>query len=449
MENKIPIYHLITCSIEAMNILLIFSLLIEKKFNNSKDKIKFLLYIIIYTLYSVWITLNLPLGYRTILIVIFSFISISILFSIKLYASIIIILCSSIYFMFNEFLVLSVLSLILHMGIMEIVNSLSYGFYISLFIQSVEIFELVVMFKFRNRFRSFNTIFTDNNTTAYKVLGIFFIIVSIMSLQSSFEANSTFFLSNVLLYLMFGGFITVNILDYKKRVNLLNIKYKYELREEYIDNLETVVDIVRKEKHDFANIINTVYALCVLDRKDSLQKIRCYLKKTIDNLDDSYRFYDTGNQYIDGLLAVKSKYAIDNNIYLDIDFEESLEFLDIDNNDLIAIISNILDNAIHAVNSSTKEENKIISFYSYIENDSFYISLSNNGPMIPKQYLNKIFQKGFSTKRKNRGDHGYGLFIVRDLVNRNKGSIDIISNENNTEFLLKFKVKKEYYERVC
>lgn len=448
MENGVTIYQLIICSIEALNILLIFSLLSEKKFNNSKDIIKFSIYILIYTLCSVWITLNFPLGYKTLLIVVFSFILISILFSIKLYASLIIVLCSSIYFMFNEFLVLVIISLILRMSIMDIVNSPPFGLYISLFIQSIELIGILIMFKFRNRFRSFNTIYTDSNSTAYKVLGIFFIGVSIISMQSTIEANSTFFWSNILLYLMFGGFITVNIIDYRKRIDLLNIKFKYEIREEYIDNLETVVDIVRKEKHDFANIVNTVYALCILNRKDSLEKIRSYLKKTIDNLDDSYRFYDTGNEYIDGLLAVKSKYAIDNNIHFDVDFEESLEFLRIDNNDLVAIISNILDNAIHAVNSDNKVNNKIISFYSYIENEVFHISISNNGPMIPKQYLTKIFQKGFSTKGTNKGDHGYGLFIVKDLVKRNKGSIEIISDENNTEFLLKFKVKKEYYERV-
>lgn len=444
MENRIAIYQLIICFIEAVNILLIFMLLIEKKFNNSKDKIKFLLYILIYTLYTVWITLNLPVGYRTILIVIFSFILISILFSIKLYASLIIILFSSIYFMFNEFLILIIVSLILSTSIIDIVNSSFYGLYIPLFIQSIELLGIFIMFRFRNRFRSFHTVYTDNNSTAYKGLGIFFIAVSIMSLGG----NSTFIWSNILLYLMFGGFITVNILDYRKRIELLNIKCKYEIREEYIDKLETVVDIVRKEKHDFANIVNTVYALCILNRKDSLEKIKSYLKKTIDNLDDSYRFYDTGNQYIDGLLAVKSKYAIDNNIHFDIDFEESLEFLRIDNNDLIAIISNILDNAFHAVDSNNKVNNKIISFYSYIENEVFYISISNNGPMIPKQYLTKVFQKGFSTKGTNKGDHGYGLFIVKDLVKRNKGNIEIISNESNTEFLLKFRVKKEYYEGV-
>ena len=94
------------------------------------------------------------------------------------------------------------------------------------------------------------------------------------------------------------------------------------------------------------------------------------------------------------------------------------------------------------------EDKRIISFYSYVEYGNYYISISNNGPMISEKHLNQIFERGFSTKKKNEKDHGYGLYIVNELVNKNSGSIEVTSDVNNTEFLLKFNVKEGYYNET-
>jgi sensor histidine kinase regulating citrate/malate metabolism len=177
-------------------------------------------------------------------------------------------------------------------------------------------------------------------------------------------------------------------------------------------------------------------------------RIKEYLEKLVVTLKESYHFYNTGNDYIDGLLAVKSNFAYENNINLEVDFEAPLTYISINDNDLISIISNIIDNAFEAVCKKSIKEGRVVSVCGYVEDEIYHLSISNNGNMIPKENLNKIFENGFSTKKNNIGDHGLGLYIVRQLVSKNDGKITVSSNEEETEFLVKFKVRSYQYEEV-
>ena len=56
--------------------------------------------------------------------------------------------------------------------------------------------------------------------------------------------------------------------------------------------------------------------------------------------------------------------------------------------------------------------------------------------MIPEGIQESIFKKGFSTK-KDEG-HGMGLSIVSEILNANKGSITLRSNEEETVFTVAF-----------
>jgi sensor histidine kinase regulating citrate/malate metabolism len=159
-------------------------------------------------------------------------------------------------------------------------------------------------------------------------------------------------------------------------------------------------------------------------------------------MNSSYHHYNTGDEYLDGLLAVKSNFAFTHNIHMDVDFEELLNKIEVDSYDLISIASNIIDNGFDALLSQSDENPKIISVSSYIEDDLFHLSVANNGPPIPPDFLEKVFYNGFSTKVENQGDHGLGLFISKKLVEKNRGKILVKSSEIETEFLIIFKMEK-------
>lgn len=73
------------------------------------------------------------------------------------------------------------------------------------------------------------------------------------------------------------------------------------------------------------------------------------------------------------------------------------------------VFVNVVDNAIHWLNQANPEE-KIIRLHA----DESGIYISNNGPEIPIQDNNRIFELGFT--RKNHG-RGMGLHISREVLN--------------------------------
>jgi len=93
------------------------------------------------------------------------------------------------------------------------------------------------------------------------------------------------------------------------------------------------------------------------------------------------------------------------------------------------VISNIVNNAIKAMNG---QGIIIAKSYEYLGNA--VIKIQNNGPKIEEYYLTDIFKIGFTTKDNDDKSHGYGLSIVKDLVESHNGKICIKSTDTTTEF---------------
>ncbi|MDF2505987.1 ATP-binding protein, partial [Clostridium sp.] len=78
----------------------------------------------------------------------------------------------------------------------------------------------------------------------------------------------------------------------------------------------------------------------------------------------------------------------------------------------------------------------------FIEDKKFYIEISNNGDMISEDIQDKIFNRGFSTKTKKSYDHGFGLYIIKQLIKQNNGNISLESTPERTKFLIEFQIKE-------
>ena len=68
--------------------------------------------------------------------------------------------------------------------------------------------------------------------------------------------------------------------------------------------------------------------------------------------------------------------------------------------------------------------------------DSVDVLVSDNGPGIPEEHRSKVFDPFFSTKGPDDGE-GLGLYIVRQIVSRHGGDIQVTSGEGTT-FTLRF-----------
>jgi signal transduction histidine kinase len=96
--------------------------------------------------------------------------------------------------------------------------------------------------------------------------------------------------------------------------------------------------------------------------------------------------------------------------------------------ELNQIWSNILDNALDAVQASGR-----IDVIAARDPRGVIVRIVDNGPGIPAEIRNRIFDPFFTTKGVGKGT-GLGLDIVRRLVVHNDASIEVDSEPGRTEF---------------
>ncbi|MCY6354978.1 sensor histidine kinase [Clostridium sp. ZS2-4] len=438
----------INSALEAVPILLMYLKVLQKEYYLKEHKLKIGLYILIHAIFSAWAIISISNGGHTLAIIIFSIMVMAILTSTALKYSAVAALISYIYIIIIEVGCITIFSILAGKNSILLLDNIKIDILFALVLNLIRVSILAFMHKTKINFIKFPLKEEEDNITSYWIFGIFIMLICLISVNNIISNKINVVIYQVLVSLLLLFFIFIGMIDYRKRMELNKIKNKFELKKEYANNLESIIDIIRREKHDFANHINTIYAMCILNRPDTLECIKNYLRRTTNNLETAYKFFDTGNDYIDGLIAMKSNLAFENDIYLDVDFEISLDVIMIDDYELVGIISNILDNAFQCFNSEKHDEKKIISVYGYVEEGKYYLSIANNGPMIPKNKIDKIFNKGFTTKKDDKKDHGFGLFIVNSLMKKNGGKVSISSSPEETEFLLEFKLKEDSCEET-
>ena len=108
------------------------------------------------------------------------------------------------------------------------------------------------------------------------------------------------------------------------------------------------------------------------------------------------------------------------NMNVEVIFDNRHEFCLADRDRIIQVLTNILENAIKYGIEGGKIEIK-----SYTKGDLVYVSIFNNGPNIPKEDINKIWERFYKTDkaRTNKVSTGLGLSIVRLILSQHNQDI--------------------------
>jgi two-component system NtrC family sensor kinase len=100
--------------------------------------------------------------------------------------------------------------------------------------------------------------------------------------------------------------------------------------------------------------------------------------------------------------------------------------------ELNQVWTNLIHNSIQAMNSSGKIW-IIAKKISANNNQYVQVTIKDNGPGIPLENFEKIFNPFFTTKGSGEGS-GLGLHITRQIVDKHNGSIDLKSIPGDTQF---------------
>ncbi|WP_159162197.1 sensor histidine kinase, partial [Clostridium neonatale] len=182
---------------------------------------------------------------------------------------------------------------------------------------------------------------------------------------------------------------------------------------------------LRKIKHDYGAQISYLYGLHLMNRFDDLG---IALKKIINN-NDSISSAVEINKNNNVLLSLAMQPAIDKGIHVIIKDKCSLKKVDMTEMELYRIICNIVNNAVRAMDGQG-----IITAEIYEQIKNVVIKIENDGPKIPEEDLENIFNAGFTSKDNKNGNHGFGLSIVKELVESYRGNISVRSSDKSTEF---------------
>lgn len=430
-------------AVEAMTILLFNMFFLERKNFLKDNKFKSLFFIVFFALFSYWATKYIPKGLHTVVHMVMQTVLISYILQSNIYSVAVSTALYNIMAVSVEVIVLSVMIAITGINIIGFNNSYEIKFYGLLTIRVILLGIIYILYKKNIKIFKFNIMRKEYSSITIALFNVSIMIPVIIASVYFVPDKNNSLIYTIFILLIFLLTIILNMLDFKEREKMLKIKHKFEAQDDYVKNMETVIDIIRREKHDFVNHLNTILAICALKKPDSLEKIKEYIAKLTNSLVSSYQFYNTGNDYIDGLLAVKSNYAFENGIKMNVCFEAPLSIVDSDSSDLISIFGNLIDNAFEAMSSLSKSEDKKLTLRTYTSDGKYHVSISNNGPAISEIDLPKIFDNGYSTKTEGQKERGYGLYITRQLVKRNSGNIDVYSTDGKTEFILDFSLKSE------
>jgi two-component system, sensor histidine kinase PhcS len=116
----------------------------------------------------------------------------------------------------------------------------------------------------------------------------------------------------------------------------------------------------------------------------------------------------------------------------------------VNKNKLIHILANLLQNSLDALKTKKfTDEMPTIRIAGHLENGASILSVRDNGPGIPAEHLNKIYDPFFTTKDVGAG-MGLGLSICYRLVQEAQGKIAVNTKPGQyCEFVMAFPARKK------
>ena len=166
--------------------------------------------------------------------------------------------------------------------------------------------------------------------------------------------------------------------------------------------------------------------------KACMDKKRSYL--TITDFDINAVIRDTAATF-EGICTPRQ---ISIRLYLT---DEKL-FVSADLGKIQQVLYNLIDNAI-----KFSRDNSSIEIETDVRHDKVYVSVRDHGVGIPRESLNKIWDRFYKTdasRGRERKGNGLGLSIVKEIINQHQQNITAISTEGvGTEFIFSLDAGEE------
>ncbi|MBE5991374.1 MAG: GHKL domain-containing protein [Paenibacillaceae bacterium] len=404
LSESILLYWLISCSIPC-------------RFYGKKKLCSILLVIIINTLFVFYLP-NFYNTFRFIMFFLITLILTSIVYADKIYILVFFILVANYVFLISDILVGNFSSYIINIDIPEMLYfaNTSFGFSIL-----AKLLNIILIGMFINYFG-------DNKLdipprywiTMDVIIMLFSLILQFIMIVSPVlqkESNKySFYISIISIgFLIISGLIIfffgkIFLYYEKEKENyILNIR-NLSLNQQLAYHESATTDL-KKIRHDInKNLINISYLL----KQNNIDGSVSYIEEITNALERTKTIVNCGNEIIDAILNYKI--AVCRQQKIDIQFDvDHVPHLSITPIDLTAILANILDNSIEAVEIMATEKRYISGKIFCYKN---YLSIIVKNP-----YSNNLIIENnkIKTRKTNTMYHGYGLASIKLSVEKYSG----------------------------
>lgn len=200
-----------------------------------------------------------------------------------------------------------------------------------------------------------------------------------------------------------------------------------EQKQAYYRDRITDEERVRSVYHDLKN-----HLLVLQAQSGNGQEVQSSIQELQDQIQEYENYYQTGNEILDIIIRDKARAARERQI----DFAVAVAFADgafIEPLDISAIFGNALDNAIEA-SERLPEEERMITVKANRVRELLVIVVENN-VLMEADTTEKNFLRKRRTTKEDTFAHGFGLFNIKNAVQKYEGHCSIKSEKG--KFTLK------------
>ncbi|PVZ54961.1 sensor histidine kinase [Arthrobacter sp. H-02-3] len=191
-----------------------------------------------------------------------------------------------------------------------------------------------------------------------------------------------------------------------------------------LETMRTLSDALRAQTHEHANRLHTIVSLMELGRApealDFATKDLELSQRLTDDLVGSIE-----EPVLGALIMGKAAEAHERGVELTLNTSGSTAVTGLAVQDLVAILGNLLDNAIDAAAEAPPP--RLVELSVVTTGAALEITVEDSGPGIDPAAVDDVFRHGFSTKTPGPFGRGLGLALVRQAVHRLGGTMTITS----------------------
>lgn len=340
------------------------------------------------------------------------------LFQSNIRDSIITPLLSQMIIMISEMFFAFFISLFLGLNSQDIVNHQFGGLFSNICISLISFFivQIPLLRNLRNLLLKITDKLKDNQVIFLATITV--VIANVLTMVIYYNVEFKYLLVFNTFLTLFLLFIILNSL--KNKNNYVKVYDKYNTTLKSLKEYEDILDRYRISNHENRNQLLTIRNMIPKTNK----KITSYIDKIIENkLKDNDKvmleitIIPSGG--LRGLIYSKLLFMKESNIEYELKISKDVKTVDLINKiddstmlDICRIIGVYIDNAIQAVFSL---KDKYVNIQMYLDSGYLIISVTNNYE--GKIDVEKIEEKGYTTKEKG---HGYGLTLTKEIISNNK-----------------------------